>query len=395
MTIADYTFSTEAAAVSRSVMRELLAHAVDPNIISLATGLPASEFLPVERFSQCLSDVLLHDGGGAMQYGPAYMPLREWIAGYMRSRGVACQPENILITNGSQQGLTILSRMFLDHGDAAVIESATFTGIIKVTAGYGAQVRAIPTDLTTGPDMAALEAAFALEPRPRLAILIPDFHNPLGVSISEAKRRRAAELAAQYAVPLVEDDPYSLLRFSGEMLPPIKVFDPGEHVFYLGSFSKMLAPGLRLGWIVAPAELLPRMTAMREAIDLESSALMQRAVAEFLRRDWLAPHLEALNNGNRQRCEALLAALDAHLGDVATWTEPQGGLFVWLTLPETVDTAVMVKEAISSGVLYIPGAAFSPTGEHHNCMRLNFSSVKPEDIQEGVRRLAQVIRRWL
>ena len=242
--------STEVSYLKRSVMRDLLSLATAPDILSLAGGLPASEYLPLEQYRRCLSLVLEREGCRAMQYSPQYVPLRAWIADYMRSRGVQCSNEQVLITNGAQQGLTILSRLLLDPDASAVIEAVTFTGIQQVTAGRGAHVRTIPTDLDTGVDVDALEAAFKTSPR--LAILIPDFHNPLGVSLSVEKRARIAALAEQYGVPVIEDDPYSALRFQGEQHPPITAFDQAGFVFYVGSFSKMLAPSVRLGWIVAP-----------------------------------------------------------------------------------------------------------------------------------------------
>lgn len=394
-TAPEYSFSREADHLQRSVMRELLRHAVAPGMISLAGGLPARELLPAAEYADCLSAVLTRDGGAAMQYGPPWGPLREWIAGFMRGRGVDCTAEQVFITNGNQQGLTILSRLFMDPGDTAVIEAATFTGIQQVTAGRGAVVRTVETDLQTGADMDALEQAFARRPRPKLAVLIPDFHNPLGVSLSAEKRQRAAELAASYRVPLVEDDPYSLLRFAGEMLPPIRAHDNTGSVFYLGSFSKMLAPGLRLGWMIVPEELQSRITTLRESIDLETSVLTQRAVAEFLARGLLEPHLERLNNTNRERCAALLAALGEHFSDVGHWTQPEGGLFVWLTLPKNLDTWQMLQQAIEQHVVYIPGAAFTMDNSKRNTMRLNFSSVTPEQIAEGVARLAGVVRQHL
>ncbi len=242
-----FALSTEVSYLKRSVMRDLLSLATAPENISLAGGLPASEFLPLAEYQDCLNAVLTRDGCRAMQYSPQYAPLRAWIADYMRGRGVACDERQIFITNGAQQGLTILSRLLLDPGQPAVIESATFTGIQQVTAGRGADVRAVPTDLQTGVDVDALEAAFRQPPKPRLAVIIPDFHNPLGVSLSRDKRAQIAELAARYGVPVIEDDPYSALRFAGEPLPPIKAYDEAGYVFYLGSFSKMLAPSVRLG----------------------------------------------------------------------------------------------------------------------------------------------------
>jgi 2-aminoadipate transaminase len=390
-----YAYGHEITHVKRSILRELLAHAVDPNLISLATGLPSSELLPMRQMEACISAVIKRDGARALQYSPQYQPLREWIAGYMGQRGITCTADNIFITNGCQHGLALISRLFLNPGEPAVIEEITFIGIEHVTGGRGAQLRPIPTNLETGADMDALEQAFAQEPRPRLAVLIPDFHNPLGISITPEKRQRAAQLANQYQVPLIEDDPYSPLRFIGEKPAPIKVYDAHGWVFYLGSFSKILAPGVRLGWIVAPAEVVPDIGRLRESLDLETSTLMQRSVHEFTQRGYLEAHLEELNAANRQRRDVLLDALDTHLGSSATWTEPEGGIFVWVTLPEHLNTWELVKEAIDNKVVFIPGGEFSVVGGYNNTMRLNFSNVALEAIPEGIRRITEVVRRHL
>ncbi len=250
--------SREGNTLQRSVMRELLRFAVDPTVISLAGGLPASECLPLEGIRDCLDAVLTRDGPRALQYSPQHQGLREWIAAYMNSRGIGCSADQVFITNGNQNGLAILSRLFLDPGEPAVVEEVTFTGIQQVTVGRSAAVRTVPTDLRDGVDLDAFEAALKRKPIPRLAILITDFHNPLGVSVAGESRGRLAELASEYGVPLVEDDPYGPLRFRGEPLPPIKAYDEAGMVFYLGSFSKMMAPALRLGWMVAPAEPHPQ-----------------------------------------------------------------------------------------------------------------------------------------
>lgn len=387
-----FTFSAEMTHLKRSVMRDLLKLAVDPEIISLAGGLPASEYLPVEDFQSCIETVLHRDGSHALQYSPQYMPLREWIAEYMRSRGVECTAEQIFITNGCQQGLSILSRLFLDSGQSAVTEEVIFTGVQQITAGRGAQVRVIPTDPKTGADMEALERAFRQYPTPRFAVLVPDFHNPLGVSLTEEKRAQAAALAAQYGVPIIEDDPYSPLRFNGEALSPIKAYDEEGMIFYLGSFSKMLAPSMRLGWIVAPSVLIPKITVLRESLDLESSTLIQRAVHEFLSRGLLETHLKRLNAVNKERCGVLMESLQTHFGDLATWTVPDGGLFSWLSFKDDMNTWTMFEEAVKQKVAYIPGAAFAVHGGYENTMRLNFSNVAPDAIREGVHRLAQVVK---
>lgn len=389
----NYTLSQTTAPLKRSVMRDLLALAVDPQIISLAGGLPASELLPLQEYAAALQTALQKHGTRALQYSPQYPPLREWIAEYMQQRGVTCTPDQIFITNGAQQGLTILSQLFLDPGQPAVTEEIVFTGVSQITQGRGAHMLTVPTDLSAGLDIAALEAAFARGPR--LAVVIPDFHNPLGVSLPRASREQIARLAARYRVPVIEDDPYAALRFAGEALPPIKAFDEDGWIFHLGSFSKMLAPGVRLGWIVAPAELLPRITVIREALDLETPALTQRAVAEYLFSGHLQTHLEDLRRTNRERCAALLDALQTHLSSFAEWTQPTGGLFVWVVLPPEVDAWEMFPRAVENKVAYIPGTAFAIHGGHRNTLRLNFSNVSVERIREGVMRLADVIKQTL
>ena len=386
------TLSREAINLKRSVMRDLLKFAVDPNIISLAGGLPASEFLPFEPLRECIDAVLTRDGSKALQYSPQNPELRAWIAEYMGTRGVTCTPDQVFITNGNQNGLAILSRMFLDPGHPAVIEEVTFTGIHQVTVGRDAAVRVVPTDLDSGVDVEALEAAFAKPPKPRLAVLITDFHNPLGVSVAPENRERVAGLAADYGVPIIEDDPYAPLRFRGDAAPPIKAYDEDGMVFYLGSFSKMLAPALRLGWMVAPAEHMARITTIRESLDLESSTLYQRAVAEFMGRGLLESHLKRITEAHGARCDVLLRALEEELSGIARWSKPDGGVFVWVSLPGRLDTAEMFPQAIERKVAYIPGGVFSVDGRTRNAVRLNFSNVKPDAIGEGVKRLSEVIR---
>lgn len=387
-----HLLSREGSTLQRSVMRELLRFAVDPEVISLAGGLPASEMLPLGGLKECLDFVLTRDGPKALQYSPQYLPLREWISAYMGTRGVECGPDEVFITNGNQHGLAILSRLFLDPGVPAVVEEVTFTGIQQVTVGRDAAVRTIPTDLDSGVDLEAFERALKQKPPPRLAVLITDFHNPLGVSVAPEHRQRLAEMAARYGVPLVEDDPYAPLRFAGAPGPPIKAYDQAGMVFYLGSFSKMLAPALRLGWMVAPADLMPRITTLRESFDLESSTLYQRTVAEYLGRGHLSSHLTAISGAHGARCATMLAALEEHLSGVARWSRPEGGVFVWVTLPPGLDTTEMFHQAIQRKVAYIPGAVFSVEGRTRNALRLNFSNVRPEAVREGVARLSETVR---
>ncbi len=387
----DYVISAEAAGLQRSVMRELLKKAGAPGVISLAGGLPDSRLLPAADYADCLSAVLAREGGAALQYRPMYEPLRAWAADHMCARGVDCTPEQVFITNGNQQGLSILSRLFIEPGQPAVTEAFTFTGVGQVTVGRGARTIGVPVDYQTGVDLEALEAAFMQNPR--MAVLIPSYQNPLGVTIPDANRRVIAELAARYHVPLVEDDPYSALAFDGQMPTPIKAYDEAGWVFYLGSFSKMLAPGLRLGWMVAPSALANRVITLRESFDLESSALTQRAVFEYLDRGLLPDHLARLNATNAERCAAMLESLDEHFTGLATWTHPTGGLFVWMEMHDhTIDAFAALSRAIEEqGVAFVPGGAFSVTGGYKHTIRLNFSAVEPESIREGIARLKTVL----
>jgi 2-aminoadipate transaminase len=388
-----YPLSQVANQIQRSVTRDLIALADRPDFISFAGGLPAAEHLPLVDIQTCLDAVLARDGARALQYGPPYQPLREWIAAAMQRRGVACAVEQVFITNGAQQALEILARLLLDPGRPAVLESLTFTGIIQAARAHRALVRTAPLDLVSGVDPAAFEAALSAQGMAaRLGVVIPDFHNPVGASLTLEKRQQLAAAAARANVPLVEDDPYSLLRYAGQVLPPVKAFDEAGCVFYVGSFSKIIAPAMRLGWIVAPAAVLPKLAVLRESLDLESSQLLQRLVTEFVSRGCLEPHLQALNAANRARRDAMHAALERELGGAASWTAPEGGIFLWVTLPEGHDATALLAAAFEHKVAYIPGANFSPEGRGANTLRLNYSNNTPERIAEGVRRLGVVVK---
>ncbi len=389
--------------LKRSVMRDLLALVARPNVLNFAGGLPADENLPRVELQECLDAVLTRDGARALQYGAAHMPLKELIAQHMHTRGVECTADDIFITNGNQQGLELCARLFLDGGENVAVEEFTFTGILQAIQGHGAQPSAISVDLEDGMDVDELAdwvaaERVATEPgsvatRSRLIITIPDFHNPLGVSMSAKKREQLAEFAARFEIPVIEDSPYSPLRFCGDTIPAVKAYDTNDAVIYLGSFSKMISPALRLGWLVAPRELIPRFTVLRESLDLESSQLIQRTVAEFLARGYLEPHLEQLNAANFARRDLMLHALERELSGIAQWTIPDGGLFIWLTLPEGTDTEKLLHDALSQNVAFVPGFAFAADGRSgRNSMRLNFSNAPREKISDGIARLAQVIQ---
>jgi 2-aminoadipate transaminase len=385
--------------MKRSMLREMLAVVARPGILSFAGGLPAPELFPTNEYAQVTAHVLATDPA-ALQYGPPYVPLKRHIVHLMAERGVSCHEEQVFLTSGAQQGLDILARLFLDPGSPVILEERVYTGIQQAVAPLEPQILTVTTDLETGMDVEAVAAYLEQGTRPALIYVNADCHNPLGVSLSLEKRRRLVELACRYGVPIVEDDPYGFLHYDGRAQPPLAAFD-NRCVFYLGSFSKILAPALRLGWMVAPEALIPKLTVIKEANDLESSAFTQRAVCAYLDAGHLPAHVDDLCREYRRRRDAMLAALERYFPAEARWTRPAGGMFIWVELPGRLDTVALLKLAVErEKVAFIPGTAFCAdqrpllTGElcrAAHCLRLNFSNCTPERIEDGVRRLGRIV----
>lgn len=377
--------------MQRSVLRQMLAVVSRPGILSFAGGLPAPDLFPTADYSAALSKVLATDAG-ALQYGPPFAPLKDHIVCLMAERGVACAPEQIFLTTGAQQALDILTRFLLDSAGQVMLEEIVYTGIRQVVASHQPEVLPVRTDLETGIEVDEvldyLERGFA----PAYLYLIPDAHNPLGVSISQEKRLRLAEISAAHGLPIIEDDPYGFLSYDGRCLPPLRAYND-SHVFYVGSFSKILAPALRLGWLVAPEALIPKLTVIKEAGDLESSALTQRAVAAYLDGGHLPEHLARLQDEYRLRRDTMLRAMERHFPQGVTWTQPRAGMFIWVKLPDYMDAGILLETAVErEKVAFIPGQAFAHPGiSAHNYMRLNFSNCCLADIEEGIERLGRVL----
>ena len=389
----NYRFSRRATTARRSMMRELMPLTTRHDIISFAGGLPAPDLFPVDDYRACLDQVLTTDGRRALQYGPIYPPLKEALAGLMRLRGVEVKADDIFITNGAQQGLSVIGQLLLNPDSPVIVEQIAFTGIGQMIAERGAMPLTVGTDLDCGIDVDNVEYLLKLTGQVRAIIEVPDFHNPLGVSIIPPNRVRLAELSDRFRTPIIEDDPYGLLRYEGENIPPLKAHDVDGGIIYLGSFSKILAPGLRLGWVVASRPALGKLTVIKESQDLETSQLTQRAVAEFIQRGLLSAHLEKLKVAYAVRRTAMLAALDREFPREAKWSKPKGGIFIWVTLPEPVDTWPLLPRAVKEAkVAFVPGAAFGINGGGQSSMRLNFSNASPEMIDEGVKRLGQIVR---
>jgi 2-aminoadipate transaminase len=364
-----------------------------PGVLSLAGGLPDPWLFPVTHYAAATADVLANDDR-ALQYGPTWEPLKEEIARLMALRGVECTADRVFITSGAQQGLSLLAWLLVDSGAPVLTEQAVYTGLTQAVAPLGAVHLTVPTDLERGIDVDAVAWRLARGPRPAFLYVIPDGHNPLGVSVATDARARLVELARRFRVPIVEDDPYGLLAYDGAHAPPLRALDD-EWVLYVGSFSKTIAPGLRLGWLVVPPALLAPLAILKEANDLESSGLTCRAVTSYLQAGRLPGHLDLLRDEYRARRDRMMAALARHLADAAKWTRPRGGFFTWVELPEGMDTMRLLERAVSEArVAFVPGRAFAVEGgatAADRCMRLSFSNVTPDRIDEGVAALGRIV----
>ncbi len=383
-----------------SVVRELLKLIDRPGLISFAGGLPAPEIFPVEHFRDAAVRVLSEHGSQALQYSTTegFPKLREMIARHMARYGIVVAPGNILVTQSSQQALDLIGKVFLNSGDRIAVERPTYLGALQAWNAYQAEYVGIAID-KEGMKIEDLETA--LRSGPKFLYALPNFQNPSGVTLSLRRRRRVVELADHYGVPIIEDDPYGQLRFAGEHLPPLAALDArgrreraySGNVIYISTFSKTLAPGLRLGWIVAPTEVLERLVLAKQGTDLHTGTFVQMVAYEAARGGFLDRHVRQIRAVYRERRDAILDALNRHMPPGVSWTEPEGGLFIWAMLPEDIDSTALLPDAIEHGVAFVPGVAFFDDGSGKNTMRLNFSYMPPDRIEEGIRRLAGVIAR--
>ena len=383
-----------------STIRELLKLTEQPDIISFAGGLPAPEVFPVEEFAAACDRVLLLHGAQALQYGTTegYLPLREQIARHTNRYGIQVAPDNILITSGSQQALDLLGRIFINRGDRILVESPTYLGALQAWNAYGAEYVPVPID-KQGMNTDYLENA--LRTGPKFIYVLPNFQNPSGVTLSLERRQIVVELADRYGVPIIEDDPYGQLRFEGDHLPSVVSLDDrfrqnGGNVYhgnviYCSTFSKILAPGLRLAWIVAPTEVIQKLVHAKQGADLHTATFNQLVAHEISRGGFLDEHIKLIRKVYRERRDVMLAAMDRYFPPEVDWTQPAGGLFLWGTLPEELSAEVLLKDAVEQKVAFVPGGPFHPRGGGKNTMRINFSNASPEMINEGIRRLGVLL----
>ncbi len=398
-------YSKRLGSMTTSVIREILKVAQSPEVISLSGGWPEADLFPIEQLQEVATHVMRQTPREALQYGltDGSIGLRRLLAEQMQAQGVPAGPENILITSGSQQALDLLGRILLDEGDTVIVEAPTFLGAVQSFRAYGPRFVPLPLD-GDGACVEQLPELIARH-RPKLIYLLPTFHNPAGVCLSLERRRRAVEIAAELGVPIVEDDPYGQLRYSGEPLPTLAALDGarcsgdtprlGDTVIYLSSFSKTLTPGLRVAWAVAPADVVRQLVMAKQGTDLMTSSLSQEIAAEFMRRGWLPAQVARIRDTYRLRRDAMCAAIDEHFPAGASYYRPAGGLFLWVTLPAGLDAVALLPEAAAHQVAYVPGQPFFVDGRGANTMRLSFASVPPETIREGVRRVGEVLKAHL
>ncbi len=384
-----------------SAIRELLKLTQRPNIISFAGGLPAPELFPIREVEEACRYIVREDGAQALQYSATegYAPLKEYLAESMHKYGVPAAPENVLLTNGSQQALDLIGKVFVDPGDYVLTGRPTYLGAIQAWNAYQARYHTVRLDedgMVVEEIEHAYEKAIADSERPPSFIyVLPNFHNPAGTTLTQDRREKLADIATELNIPVVEDDPYGQLRYEGEDVPPICTCIP-ERTIYLGTFSKTLAPGLRLGWIVCPETLMKRFVQAKQGADLHTGTLVQYVANDICQRGILKQHVKTLREVYRRRRDTMLDALSELWPEACGWTHPEGGLFLWAQVPEPIDTTEFLEQALKEDVAYVPGVNFYPNEDGgFNAMRLNFSYCSSETIVEGIRRLGVALKKAL
>ena len=397
----EYRYAHRMQKMGSSVIRELLKLTEQPDIISFAGGLPAPKVFPVKQFKEACNIVLEQHGPQALQYSTTegYLPLREMIARHTARYSVEVTADNIMITSGSQQALDFIGRLFLNRGDYIVVESPTYLGALQAWNAYGAQYIPVRSD-ENGMIVDELEAALRIGPK--FIYVLPNFQNPSGSTLSLERRQKLIEIADKYGVPIVEDDPYGQLRYEGEHIPSVMALDSeyrgpnGGHysgnVIYLSTFSKLLAPGLRLAWVIAPPQVIRKLVMTKQAADLHTSSFNQYVAHEVAKGGFLDEHVKVIRATYKERRDVMIEMMEEMFPQGVTWTKPHGGMFLWGVLPEGMDAADVLKRAIEKRVAFVPGEAFHPNGAGKNTMRLNFSYSAPDIIREGITRMGTTLK---
>jgi 2-aminoadipate transaminase len=389
-------FAERTGVMRSSAMRDLMAITARPEVISLAGGLPDTSTFPPQSFAAQMTRIAQESAAKALQYGPTegFEETKDCILEVMGAEGMLPDPDDIIVTTGGQQAIDLVCKTLVDPGDVVICEAPTYPGAVPVFCSYQADVVQVECD-ENGMQVEVLEQLLGElrgeGRRPKFIYSVPSFQNPAGVTMSLQRRQRLVELARAEEILVVEDNPYGLLRYSGEPMPPLYQLDGGDFVIYLGTFSKILSPGIRLGWAVAPPPVLEKIVLGKQAADLCTSTLTQYFVREyFAERRW-QHYVDDLVDIYRGRRDTMLAALREHFPAEATWTEPEGGLFIWATLPDYIDTSDLLAKALRADVAFVPGTGAYVDGRGRHSMRLNFSGVNDDEIREGIRRIGKVI----
>lgn len=389
-------FSRRIQNTPRSMIREILKVTERPDIISFAGGLPSPAFLDVAGVARAAAEVLAEDNCAALQYATSegFPPLREWIAARYRTRfGLSVDPGEILITNGSQQALDILGRIFIDEGDAVAIEAPGYLGAIQAFSQYLPVFHPVPLG-TEGPDPGDFSRIVGAE-GPVMFYAIPNSQNPSGISYSTSRREEIARIIKDSETVLIEDDAYGEIQFSGDKRPSFSCLLPRDRVILLGSFSKIFSPGMRLGWLCAEREILDHAVTAKQASDLHSNILAQRILYRYLQCNDIDAHIYRIKKAYAARCNLMLNLLDDLFPGEVSYTRPDGGMFVWLTLPSPLSAMELYRRALAENVAILPGTPFYTNGAGDQGVRLNFSNADEEKITEGMTRLARVLHAYI
>jgi 2-aminoadipate transaminase len=391
-------FARRTGLMRSSAVRELLKVAARPEIISFAGGLPAAELFPVERIKSALAAVLDRVGGQALQYSATegLTDLRDWIARQFSKGRLRVGTENVLITTGAQQGMDLIGRILLEEGDRVILENPTYLALLSAWRPAGVEFLPAACDAE---GMRVEECEPLLERKPKAIYCVPNFQNPQGTTLSLARRERLVALARRYSTAIVEDNPYGQLRYSGRALPSLLDLDArnqgasgfDSRVIYTGTFSKVLMPGLRVGWVIASRAVIEKLTQAKQAADLHTGTLSQYLALELVGQGFLKEFLPVLRRNYGERRDAMLGALEKYFPKSATWTQPEGGMFLWVTLAKHIDAGELLPAALEQRVAYVPGAEFHLKGEGKNTLRLNFSNARPERIEAGIKRLGTLL----
>jgi 2-aminoadipate transaminase len=384
-----WIFSERARKLTSSAIREILKVTERPEVISFAGGLPSPATFPVERLRQHCQGILTSAPTPALQYGPTegYTPLREWIAARHAARGARVNPSQVLVTTGSQQGLDLLGKVLIDTGSRVLVETPTYLGALQAFSLCEPLFVSVPSD-DAGPITGELTSSLTRDAR--FMYCLPNFQNPTGRRIPLARRNELVSVAAASNVLLLEDDPYGELCYAGDTLPSLHSMNPGG-VVHMGTFSKLLAPGLRVGYLIAPEQLHRKLVQAKQAADLHTPSFTQRIVYEAVKDGFLDEHIPKIRALYSQQCQSMLDALAKYFPPGVTWNRPEGGMFIWVRLPAHIDAMVLLDKAVAANIAFVPGAPFFANEPQANTMRLSFVTVPPPKIEEGIAKLGKII----